>query len=247
MSEYRIEPKPGFSVADLMNQGFNITNAEIVRRVAGAKVESHVYTEKNFEMYSPLPPRDYAKKEIVVVGGRQYVMDKYTLSDYLYGGCNPYRQIIYFYVNENENAHHEELLDAVFVEARWLRRTSKNEKKINELIKDMRHSGYLNKQYDYYVIGDRRLQTTPDIYPMKTGFEPIVDKIWEFISENTLPSFSDIYKFIVVVVGWIHTDRVFGESKTQLAKYLKFMENKGYIKKVDEKYNVVKPPEPIEL
>lgn len=245
---YIILPKPGYSVADLMMEGFNIRNARIVKRVGSIIVEEHPYTEYNFRRYNPLPPPGYSSKELLFVGERGYALGKHYLGEYLYGGWNPYKQAIALSVEEMKEMTEDEILDVIFLDLKWLKRTDKNEQIIKKLIEAMSKAGYLNYRMGVYWRGDRKLPLEDTVIPLRRGVEPIVMEIWDFISmkDNKTASFREVYTHMVKDLNWIQTDEVFGEAKHQVRGYLKNMIRKGYLKEVEQDmFTTFKSPEVI--
>jgi len=246
---YIIVPKPGYSVSDLMMEGFNIKNARIVKKVGGIIVEEHPYTENNFKRYKPLPPPGYSSKEILFVGERGYALGKHYLGEYLYSGWNPYKQAIALSVEERKEMTEDEILDVIFLDLKWLKRNQKNEQLMVRLIDAMSKAGYLNYRLGVYTRGDRKLPLDDSVIPLKKGVEPIVMEIWDFISmkENRTASFREIYTHMVKDLNWIQTDEVFGEAKKQVRGYLDKMVAKGYLKDVgQDMFTTFKSPEVIQ-
>jgi len=245
---YVILPKPGYSIADLMIEGFTIKNARIVRRVHGIIVEEHPYTEANFRRYKPLPPPGYSKKEMLFIGERGYALGKYYLGEYLYSGWNPYKQAIVMAVEEREEMTADEILDVIFLDLKWLKRKPNNEKIIMNLIKALSDAGFLNYRKGLYLRGDRKLPLEDNVIPLKRGAEPVVSEIWDFVSmrENRTASFRDIYTHMVKEIQWIQTDEVFGEARHQVRQYINAMLRKEYLRKIgDDMYTTYKSVEVI--
>lgn len=232
---YQILPKPGYSVADLMMEGFSIRNARIVKKVQGIIVEEHPYTESNFRRYKPLPPPGYAKKEMLFVGERGYALDRHYLGEYLYGGWNPYKQAIVLAVEERGEMTLDEILDVIFLDLKWLKRKPSNEKLMEKLVKALSDAGFLNFRRGLYLRGDRRLPLEDNIVPLRKGVEPVVAEIWDYIAmrENRVASFKDIYTYLVRDMKWIQTDEVFGEARKQVEGYVKAMLRREYLKRIE--------------
>ncbi len=243
--EYVILPKPGYSITDLMMEGFNIKNSIIVKRIGGIVVEEHPYTEYNFRRYKPLPPPGYSKREILFVGERGYTIGKYYLGDYLYGGWNPYKQAIVMSVEQRKEMTEDEIMDVIFLDLKWLRRTDRNQKFILNLLRSLSRAGFLNYVKGLYERGDRKMPLEDNVVPLKRGVEPVVAEIWNFISmQEKTASYRDIYTYMVKDLGWIQTDETLGEARSQLKAYLEVMLMKEYIKYVgQDMFTVFKSPE----
>ena len=231
-----ILPKPGYSLADLMMEGFSIRNAVIVKKVGGIVVEEHPYTEFNFKRYKPLPPPGYSKREMLFIGDRGFTLDKYYLGDYLYSGWNPYKQAIVMSVDQRKEMTEDEILDVIFLDLKWLKRTDKNKEFVLKLLSALSRAGYLNYVKGLYMRGDRKLPLEDNVIPLKRGVEPVMAEIWDFISmqENKRASYRDIYAHMVKDLGWIQTDETLGEAREQLKGYIHVMIMKEYIKYVGQ-------------
>jgi len=55
---YELRPKPGYTWEDLIKEGVNFKNAEIVKVVDGIVVEKYPYTPTIFKLLKPVYPKE---------------------------------------------------------------------------------------------------------------------------------------------------------------------------------------------
>jgi len=238
MFKYVLEPKEGYSLASIILRGANVDNAVIavLDKRTEVKVAEIPATDIAIDLLKPEMP----KVIFEAMFGDGSVKDLGTSweEDVLYGGSNPFDQMIVKIVREHGKITEEEVITKIIKDYALCRDTKKNREFLSGRILRLRNMGILNLKYGYLELGVAKLPKNDIKTPLEIGYNPIMKRMFDFVEAFGSVEIRRLELHMIYELRWI-------ESKEEFDKYLELMIERGYFNKVNEfEVTVEKPIEP---
>lgn len=243
---YYIKPRPGYSPEDIIVEGPNSRNAWIVKEENGVVIEFHPYSSTNVSRWRAKPhPSIFRREGYFDLGGRYVALEDTMFIGYLADGWCPFKQLICIAVEDRRAMGKDELLAYIIEDKRYLKDKPYNWRWLSRLIDYLREQGWLNAGEIGLVRGNRRMPIGKNRIPVKEGFNPVIDQMYDFIKIKKNVSKGELSDYMILDLGWIDKDPVTGASAEKILDYyIKYLLRKEYIKEIEQnRYEVLKPLE----
>jgi len=244
---YEIRPKPGYTWEDLMRDGVDFKNAEIVKVVNGVVVEKYPYTPTIFKLIKPLYPKEVFQDIAIYHLGRIEPLEvQLAEEDMFRSGCNPFKQAIYKIVKERQPITPDDVITIILKEWKILKDTKANYKWLEGLIAWMTREQYLTYIPPTLKTGLRRLQLGSIMIQIRKSYNPILYEMVNVIELRRTMSKDELSRYFITTLNWIENDPVTGKSALELLNYyINYLLKNRYIEEVKpDVYKVIKPLEP---
>jgi len=237
MFEYKLKPKEGYHIASMVIEGANIDNSVIavVDSRTGIEVAEIPVTETTLNLLNPELPN--VKFELLHSDGVIREMPISWKEDVLYGGSNPFDQIIVKIVKESGKITEDEVITKIIKDYALCEDTKENREKLRERIKWLRDNGYLNLKFGYLELGVAKLPRNEIRIPLEVGYNPIIKRMFEIVEAYGSVEIRKLELYMVYELKWCTSD--------EFKQYLDLMLRKGWLRKVNDfEVTTDKPIEP---
>lgn len=221
--KWKVIPRDEISRIELADKGINQKTAYIVREEHGyqkSEIEAIPYLVNSLDAEVPTV-RVKVKAEDGVITRQRDLSEK----TWWYAGSSPFRQAIYAFLRDMEQAHKLASLDDICKDIIEVNKFLVNEPEswdmVRDIVKPMWHAGQVTTTHGFYKTGTPP-QRGKKVKPVETGYNPVVKELWDFAEGRGAAAIKELSNHMITNRGWI-------KRPTTLSSYIAEMMENSYL------------------
>lgn len=223
MPRFSVKPRDEISKIELADKGISQRTAYLVREERGyQKSEIHAIPHLVHSLEAEVPT---IKVKVKGEGGDIIRQRDLSEKTWWYAGCSPFRQVIYSFLRDMEQAHKlaspDDICKNIIETNKFLFNEPESWDSIRDIIKSMWHAGQITTTHGFYKTGIPP-RMGKKVTPVEIGFNPNVKEIRDFIEKRGTASIKEISDHMITEIGWI-------KRPATLSMYVDEMLEAGYI------------------